>query len=256
MFEQLLLGLEVLEDRLDDHVGAANAVAGDVGDDAIQRVACAQGVLEALGKKPGGARKRGREPLCVLVLQGHGQPAQCAPRGDVAAHSAGAYDMHVLRRTMQVAQRLILFSSLTGRGDRGKGIAVATETFQSFLQLEHADEIGRCRCLQKVRDGRRIRGRRGQRISVVFDPDIENRVRGRVMLTTRSLLHLLASLRRDDGPYGPGQRQRQGEGRAPQSRVGEENAARRVFHHARWHAFIGQSQFLRPPRVDCLPRQK
>ena len=48
--EQRALGLEVLEDRLDDHVGARDAVAGDVRDQPVDRVADAARVLQPLAR--------------------------------------------------------------------------------------------------------------------------------------------------------------------------------------------------------------
>ena len=37
--EQRLLGVEILEDRLDDHVRVRHAVAGDIGNEPVERVA-------------------------------------------------------------------------------------------------------------------------------------------------------------------------------------------------------------------------
>ena len=76
-------------------VGARDAVAGDVGNQPVGRVADAPRIAQALGEELRRAAHRRREPLRVLVLQRDRQPAQRAPRGDVAAHRAGADDVHV-----------------------------------------------------------------------------------------------------------------------------------------------------------------
>ena len=57
--EQLLLGLEVLEDGLDNDIGARYAVAGDVGNEAVQRVSHAQWILEPVRKEFRRAPHRG-----------------------------------------------------------------------------------------------------------------------------------------------------------------------------------------------------
>ena len=62
------------------------------------RVAHAARILQALGEELRRARHRGRQPLGVLILQRDRQAAQRAPRGDVAAHRAGADDVHVRGR--------------------------------------------------------------------------------------------------------------------------------------------------------------
>ena len=93
--EQRALGVDVLEDRLDDDVGARDAVAGDVRNQPVGRVANAARILQAIGEQLGCALHRRRQPFRVLVLQRHRQSAQRAPGGDVAAHRAGADDVHV-----------------------------------------------------------------------------------------------------------------------------------------------------------------
>jgi hypothetical protein len=118
--EQRALGLQVLEDRLDHHVGLGHAVAGRVGDQAVEGEAhlprlAAQLALEALGG-PGDGR---RDALDALVLQGHDHAAQGAFGGDVAAHHAGAHHMHPLRRK----------------------VGVLAEGLQALLQVEHPHQV-------------------------------------------------------------------------------------------------------------------
>jgi hypothetical protein len=48
--EERTLGVDVLEDRLDDHVGARDAVARDVGQQPVARIARTARVLQAIGE--------------------------------------------------------------------------------------------------------------------------------------------------------------------------------------------------------------
>ena len=78
-----------------------------------------RGVLQALGEELRRARHRRRQALGVLVLQRHREAAQRAPGGDVAAHRAGADDVHVRRLE----------------------VAVLAQRLQPLLQPEHADQV-------------------------------------------------------------------------------------------------------------------
>src|SRR5207244_9944496 len=68
--EQRPLGVEILEDRLDDHVGSRNAIAGDVGNQPIERVAGAAWILEPICEELRGALHGGAQSLCRLSAQG------------------------------------------------------------------------------------------------------------------------------------------------------------------------------------------
>ena len=50
ILEQRALGLDVLEDRFDDHVGVRDAVAAHVGNQPVERIADPPRILETLGK--------------------------------------------------------------------------------------------------------------------------------------------------------------------------------------------------------------
>ena len=128
-------------------VGARHAVAGDVGDEPVGRIADAARILQALGEELRRARHRRREPLGVLVLQRHREPAQRAPRRDVAAHRAGADDVHVRRLEL----------------------AVLAERLQPLLQPEHADQVAppSASSAATVIDAGSAGGRR-QRVAVVL----------------------------------------------------------------------------------------
>ena len=73
------------------------AFAADVGDQAVERVAHAARVAQALVEQLGRALHRRRQALGRDVLQRHRQAAHRAHRRDVAAHHAGADDVHVAR---------------------------------------------------------------------------------------------------------------------------------------------------------------
>ena len=79
-----------------------------------------RGSFSRSAKSFAGALHRGREPRGVLVLQRDGEPAQRAPRRDVAAHRPGADDVHV--RAVSAA-------------------VVLAERLQPLLQREHADQV-------------------------------------------------------------------------------------------------------------------
>ena len=117
--EERALRLEVLEDRLDDDVGVPRAFAGDVGNQPVERVAHAPLVAQAPLEELGRALDRGREALGRRVLQRDREAAHRADRRDVAAHHAGADDVHVAR--------------LEG--------GTLAERLQPLLQEEDADQV-------------------------------------------------------------------------------------------------------------------
>jgi hypothetical protein len=95
--EQRALRLQVLEDRLDQHVGLARAIARHVRDQAIERVALARLVAQPPLEQLRGALHRRGDALGRGVLQRDAQAAHRADRRDVAAHHAGADHVHVAR---------------------------------------------------------------------------------------------------------------------------------------------------------------
>ena len=77
-------------------------------------------------------------------------------------------------------------------------VAFLAERLQALLQPEHADQVGGGRRLQQRRHRRRIGRRRGERIAVVLHPQVEDRVRRRIVLAPRALRDLLSRLRGDE----------------------------------------------------------
>jgi hypothetical protein len=113
------LGLQVLEDRFDDDVGPNDAVTLVIGHQAVERRARQPRFPETLLEQRTCAIDRWRNVLGLTVLQRDVQSLECTPRGDVAAHGAGADHVHVLQRP------------------RG----LAAEALQPILEHEHAHEI-------------------------------------------------------------------------------------------------------------------
>ena len=73
--KQLLLGVEVLENGLDDHVGLTHAIALGVGNQAVEREARLFLVAQLLLEQLGGTTDGGRNAFHRLVLQRHGHAA-------------------------------------------------------------------------------------------------------------------------------------------------------------------------------------
>ncbi len=95
---QFALRLGVFEDGLDHHVGAVDAAACHVRLQARHLLGGLAGNAAALLEEGARAVERGLHELVAAVLQRHGVAAQRTPRGDVAAHDAGADDVHVAAR--------------------------------------------------------------------------------------------------------------------------------------------------------------
>ena len=188
--EQRALGVEILEDRLDDDVGAGDAVARDIGDQAVgARRARGAGPSAAPSNSFGCAGHRRRDPLRVLVLQRDGQSAQRAPRRDVAAHRAGTDDVHV----------------------RGLEIAVLAERLQALLQAEHADQVGGGRRLRAAPESTPGRTRAPQARRRRTSPTAREWRTARDNARAARALRRLPRLRRDERPHQRIQRQRQRE---------------------------------------------
>jgi len=83
--EQFALGLQILEDRLDDDVRLPGSVSGDVGNQPVERVPnygfVAQPAFEKLGRRVSSQAQGAR----VTGLQRHREAAHRAPGGDISA---------------------------------------------------------------------------------------------------------------------------------------------------------------------------
>ena len=105
-FEQVLLGVYVFDDGFDHHVRRGNAQAFEVRDQTVHGRLHPARRLQAFAEQLMGAFDGGRDEFRFPVLQGDRQSLQHAPGGDVAAHGAGADDVHPLEpRLLTPAQR-------------------------------------------------------------------------------------------------------------------------------------------------------
>ena len=129
------------------------------------------------------------------------------------------------------------------------------QRFQALLQSEQPDQIGGGRRLEERRDRRRIGGRHGERVAVVFHPDVENRVRRGIVLAPRAFGDLLSRLRGDDRAHQWIQCQRQRKAEPPRRGKGNEDAPCRVLHDPRRHAFVRDADPLRTAGIDRAARE-
>src|SRR5467141_3562859 len=154
-------------------------------------ITSARAAQPALKQLPGALHRR-RDALWRGVLQRDREPAHGAERRDVAAHHAGADDVHMARREVRrLAERL-----------------------QALLQEEDADQVRRRRVREQGLDrGRRIAGG-PERVAVVLLPQLENRVRRRVVLAFSLSSDFPAGLRDNKASEGSGKHHRFPEGEA------------------------------------------
>ena len=130
--EDLALELEIFRHRLDDQIGTGNAVALEIGNEAVERVAHAPAVVAAdLAVKLGGALDGAADRLRAGVAERDDKAVPRAPGGDVAAHGAGADDVNALAVPLAVG-----------------------EVFQLVAQEEHAHQILRGVADQELGEGR------------------------------------------------------------------------------------------------------
>src|SRR5439155_6092957 len=232
--EQLALGLQVLENRLDDDVRMPRSVPGDVGSQAVERVTNSEFVAQPAFEELGRALYRRREALGRLVLQRHRQAAHRAPGGDVSAHDARADHVNVLRPE----------------------VAVLRQGFQALLEEEDADEIARGIALQQADDGRRVLGSRRERIAVVFPPQLEDRVRRGIVIRRRPGGKLLSRQVNDERTHQAGIHQPLEEGQLSRAWRLEHDHARGVLLDARRHRFVHETQSLRAARIHGPAREQ
>ena len=144
-------------------------------------------VLHLLGEQLLRAGQRAIDEALLAVLQRHLEALVGRPRRDVAAHHAGADDVHVLDAVILAAQAL-----------------------QAFLQEEHADQVARGRRGGQL-DHRLALGRQPRLDAAAAAlPGVDQRVRRGVVLLARLARDLLGQHRREQlarrpGVGGPGQ---------------------------------------------------
>ncbi len=178
---QLLLGFEIFEDRLDDEIGIGDALAVDIGlqfrrhrRDALRR-------FQAFGEQFLRAIQRRLDELHLAILQRDVEAAQCAPRGNIAAHHAGADHVHTLNLR----------------------VAAGTEAFQPFLQKVYAHEIAAGRCQREPGDRARFELQALDNARPAAAPDFDQRERCGILIGPHLGCRLLAHDRREYLPHRP-----------------------------------------------------
>ncbi len=163
--EDFALEFEIFRHRLDNQVGAGNAVALEIGDKAIERIAHSAALVAAdLAVKLGGALDRPADRILVGVAERDDKAVPGAPGGDVAAHGAGADHVHATSVPL-----------------------AAGEVFQIIPQIKDAHQVLRGIADQELGEGRDLRLLHGFRIAAVLDPQIDQDIRCRIMRARRSL---------------------------------------------------------------------
>ncbi len=105
---KILLGIDILKDGFDDHIGFFNPVTEMIGKQTIHGALYQIPILELFLEQCVSAADRTTKVFRCPVLQADVQPAQYAPGGDVASHHTTANDMHmscleaaVLRKSLE-----------------------------------------------------------------------------------------------------------------------------------------------------------
>ena len=160
----LLLQLQLFRHRLDDEIGVADALAVHVRHQPVKRVAHSGALAQDLAEQIGGALDRARDRLGLHVGERHPHVLAGAPGGDVAAHRAGADDVDVLDL-----------------------VAGACELLHLLAQEEHADQVLRRRRHHQIGERRFFPPPASRAVAAVPFPEIDQRVRRRIMRLRRSL---------------------------------------------------------------------
>lgn len=200
------LGVRVLEDGLDQHVGAGHAAARHVGAQPLQRLGALGRGCDALLEQSTRARQRRLDVFQLPVLQRHRQSAQRAPRRDVPAHHPGAD--HV-----RVPEHVRRFSG---------------QPLEPVLQQEDADQVAGGVAVEQRRDGARfgLEGRRPAR--PMTRPQLDHRVGGRIVLAAGAPGHLAQQQRLEQRAHArPAQRPLR-QRRAARGRCDRDKLPRRI----------------------------
>ena len=180
--QDLLLDLELLHDRLDHDVGAAESVAVGIGDEArFGGVALRLG-LELARKQLALRLDALLDLLSRNVLQRHLHAAGDAPAGDVGAHGAGADDVDAGRAPGKLLRRLAL---------------------QQLRQPEHAAQVPRLVRDHQRRECARLGGLHGLLVAAVALEQIDQAEGRGIVILARLLLRLLAHARGDEAAGRP-----------------------------------------------------
>jgi hypothetical protein len=143
------LGFGVFGDGFDDHIGMTDAIAIQIGGQAVKSGSRLARVFFLAREQLAGPALGGGDALAVLVLKRDCHALQRAPCGDISAHYARADDMDV--------------------SCRRRARFLAAKTLQALLQAKDSQQIAR-----GVRaDDRVDKRRRLKRIAIVMGPYVQ-----------------------------------------------------------------------------------
>ena len=172
-----LLGLEILEDSLDDQIGLGGTVSTDIGPQPGRGFGSLGVVANSFREQFGGALQCRIDVLLLTVLQCHRVPAQRAPGRDIAAHHARADNVHMLDLRVSLVALLL----------------------ELALQEEHADQVA---CGIRAHYSPEALGLGLEprlRRRTVLGPQVDHRVWGRIVILARLAGDLLDQHVLDEG---------------------------------------------------------
>ncbi|MNV22254.1 hypothetical protein D3C71_1132200 [compost metagenome] len=157
---QLTLGFRVLDDGFDHQIGHGHAVTGQIGLQSCSHLGPLGRVLHLLVEQRLRAGHGRIDEALLAVLQGHVEALVGRPRGDVAAHHAGADHVYVL-----------------------DAVVLAAQSLQAFGQEEDADQVACGRGAGQLHHRAAFGIQTGlDRAATGACPGVDQRVRRRVML--------------------------------------------------------------------------
>ncbi len=221
---QRTLGFRVLDDRFDHQVGLGHAVAFQIGTQARGHGGALALVTHLFGEQCLRAFHGRVDEALLTILQSHFEALVGGPRGDVAAHHAGAHHVHMA----------------------DAGIA-ATEALQALGQEEDADQVARGRCTGQLHHRAPFGVEAGlDRLAAAALPGADQRVRRRILVLLGLACDLLDHLRRQQracqpGVGGPGRRALLERARG----AGQGQRHGGVEHHRRRHHLVDQADAAR-----------
>ncbi len=182
--------------------------------------AAADRVLQALVEESLGAVHRRLNQFRGAILQGDRHAAKRRPGGDVAAHDAGADDVHV--------------AEFGGR--------FSAQALQPVLQQEYAHEIARCGSAHEIADGSclsLIALGAGRAVAL---PQIENGVGRRILIASHAVPQRRGGLPGDERACRPQVQQLIHEGCRRLRRRTEQPCLGAIEQLGRRHEFIDQAR--------------
>jgi hypothetical protein len=154
----LALEIEHLGHRFDYQIGGAHPLAGEIGQQAIERIAHIDAPVRDPVEQFRGASDRSGERLRLHVGERHGEAVPGAPGRDVAPHGARPDDVNALAVPGAVGER-----------------------FQLFPQPEHADQVLRGGTGDELRERGDLGFLHRLRIAAIGLPGIDQRVGSRIV---------------------------------------------------------------------------